>query len=231
MDTPGPSHGTAVMTADEARVTDAAIVARIAAGDEAALAAAYDLHADVVYGSVMRLLDDREAAEAVTRDVFLAAWQQAEQYSPDSGALLGWLLTFAHAKAADRLRAIERRPRLVVVGSRGDLAARSDAPGSQAVARPFELAVTRTVLSTMPVRERAVLKLAYEDGLKQAEIADRLGMSIADVNARTRSALAAMRAALDGATGTGDAATGPAVDRPRANAAPGRSSRGRDAAR
>jgi DNA-directed RNA polymerase specialized sigma24 family protein len=139
----------------------------MAAGDESALAAAYDQHADAIYSLALRSLGDRATAEAVVQDVYLAAWQQAGQRPLGSGGLRGWLVELASTRAIDLQQAIARRPRLVVVGGRDDgreaqvpgrLAAGSwaaitgedDARPRGGPPRTRELAVARTTLAARP---------------------------------------------------------------------------------
>jgi RNA polymerase sigma-70 factor (ECF subfamily) len=192
---------------------DADLVARIHARDEDALALAYDRHADAIYGSLVRFLGDRESAEDVVQETYLALWQRAHQFDPHAGTLLGWLMGIARHKAIDRFRAASRRPKLVAPwADRGDGPARAAPaiPDGQAVgtatadddpedaaAREWTRSVVRTALSTMPDLERQVLQLAYERGLSQSEIAARLGWPLGTVKTRTRRALASMREALD----------------------------------
>ncbi|MEO7332901.1 MAG: sigma-70 family RNA polymerase sigma factor [Gemmatimonadales bacterium] len=195
--------------------SDGALVARIAAGDEAAFNEAYNRHADVVYGSVVRFLRDRELAEEVVQDVYLSAWRHAGQYAAASGSLLGWLLGIARHRAIDRLRATARRPRLVVVrgrdddptlgldramaaGRRVDPPATSSAGPEDAALLAWTQAVVRTALSTLALPEREALRLAYEEGLTQVEIAVRLGWPLGTVKTRTRRGLATMRDTLGG---------------------------------
>jgi RNA polymerase sigma factor (sigma-70 family) len=214
-------HVPAAKTAIPSASGDAELVARIAAGDEAALGTVYDRHADVVYGSVMRFLHDREAAEEVVQDVYLAAWRHAGQYIPSSGTLLGWLLGIAHNKAIDRVRATARRPRLVVLGDPDDdreaaleraMATgrpvgglgRGDPGPEEAATRAWARAVVRTAMSEMPAPERQTIRFAYDEGLTQAEIAERLGWPLGTVKTRTRRGLATLRAVLEGVPDLGD---------------------------
>ena len=192
---------------------DADLVSRIHARDEDALAIAYDRHADAIYGSLVRFLGDRESAEDVVQETYLALWQRAQQFDPRAGTLLGWLLGIARHKAIDRWRAASRRPKVVAPWTnRGDAPARDPAalPDAHAVgtattdddpeaaaARDWTRSVVRTALSTMPDLERQVLQLAYDRGLSQSEIATRLGWPLGTVKTRTRRALASMREALD----------------------------------
>lgn len=210
-----PSGHVAPVALMDARTPDddAVLVARIAAGDETAFAVAYDRHVDVVFGSVVRFLRDREVAEEVVQDAYLAVWRNAAQYAASSGSLLGWLLGIARNKAIDRMRATARRPRLVVLGGPDDdhrealdrvVAAGGQTgigvdPGpEEAATRAWTRAVVRTALSAMPEPERRALELAYDEGLTQVEIAQRLDWPLGTVKTRTRRALATLRTALEG---------------------------------
>src|SRR5215211_3104908 len=78
-------------------------------GDEVAFATAYDRHAALLFGSVVRFVGDREAAAEVVQDAFMALWRRARQFDPRAGTLLNWLLGIARNRAIDRYRAESRR--------------------------------------------------------------------------------------------------------------------------
>ena len=88
---------------------DRALVERIAMGDEAAFAAAYDRHAGQLFGAVVRFLGDREAAAEVVQDAFLALWRRTAQFDAAAGSLSAWLFGIARHRAIDRFRADARR--------------------------------------------------------------------------------------------------------------------------
>src|SRR3954451_18889905 len=92
---------------------DAALVREVAAGSEAALAKLYDRHADAVYAAACRLTSDRQVAEEVVQETFLALWNRAELFDPATGSLAAWIHTIARNRTVDRLRAAGRRPNLV----------------------------------------------------------------------------------------------------------------------
>jgi len=99
---------------------DAALVAAVASGSEDALAELYDRHAAAIHATAFRLTGDRQVAEDVVQEVFLALWNRAERFDPQLGSLAAWLGTIARHRAVDRLRAAGRRPRLVALGGAGD---------------------------------------------------------------------------------------------------------------
>ena len=56
---------------------------------------------------------DRQVAEEVVQETFLALWNRAELFDPAMGSLAAWLHTIARNRTVDRLRAAGRRPSLV----------------------------------------------------------------------------------------------------------------------
>ena len=194
---------------------DAALVRALAAGSEDALAALYDRHVDGIHAVALRLTNDRQLAEEVVQETFLALWNRAELYDPAVASLATWLRTIARNRTVDRLRAAGRRPPLVPLPGLGD-EGESDAgferlkpdavvlggavpdAGPEAAAEAAEVrAAVAAALATMPEVERTVIILAYREGLTQSEIAERLDWPLGTVKTRTRRALAHLRAALE----------------------------------
>lgn len=194
---------------------DVALVRAVASGSQDALAALYDRHASAVYSAASRLTTDRQIAEEVVQETFLALWNRAELFDPAAGSLAAWLHTIARNRTVDRLRAAARRPRLISAAVTGG----PDEPEAVALDRlatagtvvggadrghgpeeeviQIEMRATlRAALVTMPDVERTVIVLAYTDGLTQSEIAERLGWPLGTVKTRTRRALLHMRALL-----------------------------------
>jgi RNA polymerase sigma-70 factor, ECF subfamily len=194
---------------------DAALVRAIAAGSEDALATLYDRHVDGIHAVALRLTNDRQLAEEVVQETFLALWNRAELYDPAVASLATWLRTIARNRTVDRLRAAGRRPPLVPLPGLGD-EGESDAgferlkpdavvlggavpdAGPEAAAEAAEVrAAVADALATMPDVERTVIILAYREGLTQSEIAERLDWPLGTVKTRTRRALAHLRHALE----------------------------------
>ena len=193
---------------------DGALVTRIVGGSADALAAAYDRHAAVVFAAAVRLTGDRQVAEDVVQETFLALWNRAETFDSGRGSLRTWLTTIARNRSVDRLRAAGRRPQVVslttgrddapdtldalerMVASSDDARARSSVDPADAYAATELRETLARAVAEMPEPERRVIVLAYGDGLTQAEIADRLAWPLGTVKTRTRRALHRLRATL-----------------------------------
>jgi len=225
--------GGQLIDSDSRELDDARLVARIAAGEEAAFVTAYDRHATFVFGSVSRFLGDREAAAEVVQDAFVTLWRRARQFDARSGSLLTWLLAIARHRAIDRLRADGRRPsrdaiRLEALTSDGGssgTAARAEIPReliadgatdpASVASRRWTQSVVRTGIAELPENERRVILLGYAEDLSQAEIAERLEWPLGTVKSRTRRAMAQLRSRI-----------GPVIDGAEPETAPARTTTG-----
>jgi RNA polymerase sigma-70 factor (ECF subfamily) len=194
---------------------ETALVRDVAGGSQDALAALYDRHADAVYAAAIRLTSDRQVAEEVVQETFLALWNRAELFNPNTGSLAAWLHTIARNRTVDRLRAAGRRPNLVplsaaagadehdtaalerIVASGTVLGGADLGPGPEGELAATELReVIRAALAELPEYERTALVLAYSSELTQSEIAEKLGWPLGTVKTRTRRALLRLREAL-----------------------------------
>ncbi|HEU4571249.1 MAG TPA: sigma-70 family RNA polymerase sigma factor [Candidatus Limnocylindrales bacterium] len=210
------------MEGDRRPTDDAALVRMVAAGSEAALGDLYDRYVDAVFAAANRLTSDRQLAEEVVQETFLALWNRAELFDPSVGSLAAWLHTIARNRTVDRLRAAGRRPNLIPLSSAaGDdeqdqvaldrLVGAGTVIGGAAVGRgpEGELAVTelrdilRDALAELPEAERTAIVLAYREELTQSEIAEKLGWPLGTVKTRTRRALLRLREALADELGPG----------------------------
>jgi RNA polymerase sigma-70 factor (ECF subfamily) len=168
---------------------DRALVQRVAARDEAALAGLYDRYSAQVNGLALSLLRDFAMAEEVTHDVFLRVWERPAAYDPARGTFAGWLFRVTRNRAIDQLR--RRRET-----SLGDLEAEAGAwiadpqptPEEQTLRGLRRLEVL-SALDTLPADQRRLLEMAYYSGLSQREIAERLERPLGTVKSQIRSAM------------------------------------------
>ncbi|PRI11000.1 RNA polymerase subunit sigma [Leucobacter massiliensis] len=184
-----PEDGASADPADEA-------LARAARGDRRAFATLYDLLSARVFGLIVRVLLDRSQSEEVLQEVFLEAWERAPSFDVDRGSARSWLLTIAHRRAVDRVRAAQ-------AASRRDLAAgaRELAAAAPAVEDHVQVMVdgSRAVrgLRELPEPQRRAIVLAYFGGYSQSEIAVLLDAPLGTIKTRIRDGLSRLRAELE----------------------------------
>jgi RNA polymerase sigma-70 factor (ECF subfamily) len=176
------------------RTLEALLVAT-ASGDRGAFSDLYDQTASRVFGLVRRLLVDASQAEEVTQDVFLEIWQTSARFDPARGNAVAWLLTLAHRRAVDRVRASQAaHDRDLRIGVR-DLDVPVDEVAEAAEVRIEHERVSHAFAELSDV-QRECLTLAYYEGCSQSEISVRLDVPLGTVKTRLRDGMIRLREVL-----------------------------------
>lgn len=172
------------------------LIALTAQGDQAALATLYDCTSPQVYGLVLKILDNREAAEEVTLDVYTQVWRQAHTYDETRGSPGGWLMTIARTRAIDRYRAgAAERGRIQSLDTVEFFASDGETP-EQDLAGQERRRYVQQALKILTSEQRQAIALAYFYGLSQSEIADKLLLPLGTVKTRMRLGMMKLRDAL-----------------------------------
>jgi RNA polymerase sigma-70 factor (ECF subfamily) len=176
--------------------TDALLVARLAAGDDLALAEAYDAFGSAVFAVAVRVLGDRSAAEDVVQDVFVQLWTRPDRYDPGSAPLRTYLLVMARHRAVDLWRSEARRVARQERHHR--LTPRTVEPSpSEEVAAGEAARLVHDAVRLLPDEQRRLVELAYFSGMSYREVALTVGIPEGTAKSRLRAALARLEAVLD----------------------------------
>lgn len=183
---------------DLARLSDEDLLALAVGGEEPAFGLLYDRHSRVAFSLAYRLLGDREAAEDLVQDAFLAVWRGSSSYSSARGSVRTWLLGILHHRGVDRLRTLAAMGRRQGALQQAELrdAAEPDA-ADQAIGRAEARDVKRA-LQELPGEQLRVIKLAYYGGFTHQEIAEMLDVPLGTVKSRMRLGLERIRRGVDG---------------------------------
>ncbi|MCU1443716.1 MAG: polymerase subunit sigma [Cryobacterium sp.] len=169
-----------------------ALLGRVAQGDQAAFGELYDQMAPRVLGLVKRLLVDHAQSEEVTQEIFLEIWQTASRYEADRGGASTWIMTMAHRRAVDRIRASQAgRDRDHRIGTR-DLAVEYDHVAETVEVRIEHERVERA-MSRLTQLQRQAVSLAYYGGYSQSEVAELLHVPLGTVKTRLRDGMIRLR--------------------------------------
>ena len=173
----------------------AAIVKRIASGDESAFATLYDTTCGLIYGLLLRILGNSAAAEQVMVAIYQEVWEQAATYDGEREKPMTWLVTMAHSRALARLRADRySRPRQASL----ELAGRTPTIRSKTGEIISEgQQFVQSALAKLPPAQQQIIELAYFSGLRRDEIAARLGLSPQSVQTGMRAGMMRLRDALE----------------------------------
>ena len=170
--------------AEENRI-DAAILGRIVAGDQSAVADLYERQNRLLFGLILRILRDRSEAEEVLQEVFLSVWTKVETYDSARGSPAGWLVRIARNRGIDRLRSNAVRMR--TLDAMADTRV-GDNPEASA-ARSEEQRRVRHALDGLASNQRELIEHAYFRGLTHSELADQFQLPLGTVKTRVRSGM------------------------------------------
>ncbi|MGW8484605.1 ECF RNA polymerase sigma factor SigK [Microbacterium sp. NPDC055903] len=167
----------------------------VADGDQSAFAELYDMLSARVFGLILRVLVNRSQSEEVLQEVFLEIWQSAARFAPNKGQGRTWVLTIAHRRAVDRVRASQSSTDRDVRAGFRDLDVAHDSVAEQA---ELGLEAERVVaaLATLPEPQREALVLSYYGGYSQSEIAALIGSPLGTVKTRMRDGLSRLRSEM-----------------------------------
>lgn len=181
------------------RLADEDLLMLVERGDAGAFEVLYDRHSRVAFSLAFRLLGDRQSAEDLVQDSFLAVWRGAGSFAPSRGSVRNWMLSILHNRGVDRLRTLgaisRRQDALEQVELR-----RPDEPDAATLGIERALAGTvREELTGLPAEQHEVLKLAYYGGFTHNEIAEMLKLPLGTVKSRMRLGLERLRRGLGAA--------------------------------
>lgn len=183
--------------ADQPEPADYAVVERIVAGDQDALATLYDRHSSACYGLAWQITANATLAEDAVQEAFIGMWRSPASYRPDRGTVRSWLLGLTHHKAVDSVRretAQQRRQDAHAAQRAFDPPPDQD-PATAALAG-IRAAEVRAALTELPEPQRHALALAYFGGYTQPEIAEITGVPLGTVKTRTFNAMRRLRLTL-----------------------------------
>jgi RNA polymerase sigma-70 factor (ECF subfamily) len=176
--------------------TDALLGARLAAGDDHALAEAFDRLGSAVYGAALRVLGEWTAAQDVVQDVFVELWSNPGRYDPAAGSLRTYLTVLARHRAVDMVRSELRRIARQERNQRLTPMEELPSPGEE-VAAAEAAGVVREAVRLLPDSQRQVVELAYFRGLTYREVAQAAGIPEGTAKSRLRLALAKLESVLE----------------------------------
>ena len=173
-------------------VTDSELLERLRRGDTSAFDTIFRTWYGPLVGTAERMLRDRAVAEELVQDVMLELWRRRETLAAD-GSAQAYLFQATRNRVLNHLRhlRIEQRSEPEIRGESSS----SPRADSALVHAELDVAVQKAV-QALPDRCREVFELSRVHGLKYAEIAKTLGISVKTVEAQMGKALRTLRERL-----------------------------------
>ena len=173
-------------------MTDQELLDRLRQGGQDAFDTIFRTYYASLVGLAEGILRQRAVAEEVAQDVMLELWRRRESLSVQE-SLRAYLFRAARNRALNHVRheRVERRGEVTLAGE-----------SATAPTAPRKLAeeeidgAVREAVAELPDRCREVFELSRVQGLKYAEIAGVLGISVKTVEAQMGKALRTLRERL-----------------------------------
>jgi len=191
--------------ADNAKPTDrsarlAALMARVALGDQPAFAQLYQQTSAHLYGVAVRILKDGAAAEEVLQEAFVNVWHHAGSYEAAKSQPTTWLAAIVRNRCLDQLR--RRELDTVTMTTDDDDGKEFDLPSGDPT--PVEMLLAgaeaqsvRECVDTLDAGPKQAIALAFYQGLSHAELADHMRQPLGTVKSWVRRGLERLKACLD----------------------------------
>lgn len=187
------------MDLDANRQLIATALARIPAGDKAALQTVYRLTSAKLFAVCLRILGDRSEAEDVVQDVYVTVWRKAADFDPARGSPMTWLITMARNRAIDRLRASGKSKPFDALDA-ADTVADPQPLADEALAAGDDRARLQLCLDRLSSDESSAVRNAFFDGRTYEDVARRDGLPLGTVKSRIRRALMKLKECLEADT-------------------------------
>mgnify|MGYP000968193010 CR=1 FL=1 len=153
-----------------AEYTSEDLIARIANGDQKALAELYSQTKTMVYGFALSILRNKHDAEDIMQDTYVKIYASAKEYR-SQGKATAWILTITRNLSLMKLRA----------GKRTDAPTEElwDPPDTHdSIEGSINRLVLETAMTTLSDEERQIIMLHAVTGQKHREIAALLQMPL-----------------------------------------------------
>jgi len=176
-------------------LTDARLLQLSRRGDENAFVTLYRRHQAPVFRFALHMSGNRETAEEITQEVFLAMLTGAQQYVPERGPLQGYLIGVARNCLRRELRGIRPIPSDEMEAI-GNLRGESGEQLIDELSREQEVAALRSAILSLPPNYREVVVLCDLEGTDYAQAAEQLGCAVGTVRSRLHRARSILKAKL-----------------------------------
>ena len=171
-------------------IDDRELVRRVLAGQTDEFRALVDRHQQPVFRFAVGMLGNREEAQDVAQEAFLAAFANLSSFDSSRAAFPTWLFTIARNRCLNLLK--QRRPiahcELDSIGG----AASADPIVNQELSQQLDRA-----LAALPVEQRSAFVLAEIEELPYAEIARIEQTSVGTVKSRIHRAKQRLQSLLE----------------------------------
>ena len=176
-------------------LTDAELFQALKTRQPEALGILYERYGSLVYGVALKILKNSQEAEDLTQEIFLALWRHVT-YNPEHGYFIRYIITMTRSRAIDKIRSRGRNLKLLQRWGQTVTAETSSTSPFEQASLTERSQHVRSALAQLSQQQRQVLEMAYNEGLGQSEIAQKLDIPLGTVKTWTRQGLLKLKPIL-----------------------------------
>jgi RNA polymerase sigma factor (sigma-70 family) len=178
----------------------AALLARVALGDQAAFTDLYRETSSHLYGVAVRILREGSAAEEVLQEAFVSVWHHAGSFDAAKSQPSTWLASIVRNRCLDQMR--RRELDTVTMTTDDDEGREFDLPSGDR--KPVEMLLqgaearsVRDCVDKLDAGQKQAVALAFYLGLSHAELATHMREPLGTVKSWVRRGLERLKNCLD----------------------------------
>ena len=174
----------------------AVLLAQVAEGRRDAFESLYWQTSATMLGICLRVLRDREEAEDVLQEVYVAVWSKAAQFDQQRARAMTWLGTIARNRAIDRVRA-RPSPALHEPIEDHELADDEAPTPAAGIDAALERAQLDDCIEQLEPKRRSLIRTAFFENVTYDVLAVRAEAPLGSVKSWIRRGLQQLKACLE----------------------------------
>ncbi|MGH1388153.1 RNA polymerase sigma factor [Kordia sp.] len=163
---------------------DTIFIERFQNRDENAFSKLYDKYSGAIYGVIIRMCRNEEAAQEILQETFMKAWNKSHLYDASKGKFYTWLYRIARNTTLNFLRKDEK------LIQTDDLSVYKDEGVEENENLHIEL---KGALSKLDAHHQKALRLIYFNGLTHKEAHKEMGVPLGTFKSYVRQAVDKLR--------------------------------------
>lgn len=160
---------------------DKALILKLQSKDETALSLIYDKYSAALYGVIIRICKDEDAAKNILQDTFMAIWEKSESYDFEKGRFYTWAYRIAKNKTLNFLR---KSDKLIQVE---DLSVYKNR--TEVVTDKLDYLKLKGTIKRLDAHHQRAIELVYFNGLTHREAHEEMNVPLGTFKSYIKQAL------------------------------------------
>lgn len=162
-------------------IDDKALIKRLQIKDEKALSILYDNYSRAIYGVIIRMCKDEDAAKNLLQDTFMTIWDKSSSYDFEKGRFYTWAYQIARNKTLNFLR---KPNKLIQIEDLSVYESRKEVETN-----PKDFLKLKGKIKSLEAHHQRAIELVYFNGLTHREAHEEMDVPLGTFKSYIRQAL------------------------------------------